>query len=48
MPQDNRMMGRENIPSNIDMGMNSMMPQEMDLGIDRQICGYVGPCYKGR
>lgn len=31
MPQDNRMMGRENIPSNMDMGMNSMMPQEMDL-----------------
>lgn len=31
MPQDNRMMARENIPSNMDMGMNSMMPQQMDL-----------------
>jgi len=41
MPQDNRMMtgaamtpkemARENIPSNMDMGMNSMMPQmQMD------------------
>jgi hypothetical protein len=25
------MMARENIPSNMDMGMDSMMPQEMDL-----------------
>lgn len=24
-------MARENIPSNMDMGMNSMMPQQMDL-----------------
>lgn len=31
MPQDNRMMARENIPSNMDMGMDSMMPQQMDL-----------------
>ncbi|MEK9699350.1 MAG: hypothetical protein VW270_26465 [Candidatus Poseidoniales archaeon] len=31
MPQDNRMMARENIPSNMDMGMESMMPQQMDL-----------------
>lgn len=31
MPQDNKMMARENIPSNMDMGMESMMPQQMDL-----------------